>query len=141
MSGLETISIKATPRTVEVDKRHGRAAVMQQLACILLQMQPLDADGEAFAAGKLDLNFALAHDRRLVLADLVALRQIRIEIILAVEHRAQVDLRVQPEAGANRLLDAISIDHRQHAGHGRVDQRDVAVRLAAEFGRGAGKQF
>ena len=114
---------------------------MQQLARILLQMQPLDADGEAFAAGKLDLNFALAHDRRFVLADLVALRRIRIEIVLAVEHRTQIDLRVQPEAGAHRLRDAKLIDDGQHARHRGIDQRNMTVGLAAEFGRGAGEQF
>ena len=93
------------------------------------------------AAFEFDHHLALAHDRRLVLADLVALRQIRIEIVLAVEHRAQVDLCVEPEAGAHGLADAFLVDDGQHAGHRRIDQRDMAVRLAAEFCRGPRKQF
>ena len=60
---------------------------------------------------------------------LIALRQVGIEIILAVEHRAQVDLRVQPKPGAHRLADALLVDDRQHSGHGRIDQRDMAVGL------------
>ena len=60
---------------------------MQRLAGVLLEMQPLDADAHGLAVVQVDDNFALADDRRFVLADLVALRQIRIEIILAVEHR------------------------------------------------------
>src|SRR6266436_7270863 len=96
-------------------------------------MQPLDAYGDALAARKLDDHLALAHDRRLVLADLITLRRIRIEIVLAVEHRAQIDLRVQPEAGADRLCDAKFIDDWQHARHGRIDQRNMAVGLAAEL--------
>ena len=86
-------------------------------------------------------DLALAHDRRLVLADLIALRQVGIEIVLAVEHRLQIDLRLQAEAGADRLPHAFLVDHRQHAGHRRIDQRDVRVGLAAERGRGAGEQL
>jgi hypothetical protein len=48
---------------------------------------------------------------------------------------------LEAQAGAHRLLDAEFVDHRQHAGHRRVDQRDLAVGLAAEGGRGAGEQL
>ena len=100
--------------------------VVQRLAGVLLQMQPLDADREALAVRQIDHDLALAHDRRLVLADLIALRQIGIEIVLPVEHRLQVDLRLKAEAGAHRLAHAFLVDHRQHARHRRIDQRDVA---------------
>src|ERR1700727_2185321 len=103
-------------------------------------MQPFDADGDALAV-RLDDNLALADDRRFVLADLVALRQVREEIVLAVEDRAPVDFTVQAKAGAHRLADAFLVDDRQHARHRRIDQRDMAVRLAAELGRGAGEQL
>ena len=93
------------------------------------------------AVGQVDLDRALAHDRVLVLRDLVALRQVGIEVVLAVEHRAQVDLRVEPEAGAHRLLDAALVDHRQHAGHGGVDQRHLGVGIGAERGRRAGEEL
>ena len=92
-------------------------------------------------SGDVDDDFALAHHRRLVLADLIALRQIGIEIVLPVEHRFQIDLRLQPEPGAHRLAHAFGIDHRQHARHRGVDQRHVRIRRAAEFGRGAGEQL
>jgi hypothetical protein len=39
-------------------------------------MQPLDTDGHAFAAVEIDTDLALADDRLLVLADLIALRQV-----------------------------------------------------------------
>ena len=38
-------------------------------------------------------------------------------------------------------LHAFLVDHRQHARHRRIDQRDVRIRLAAERGRGAGEQL
>jgi predicted nucleic acid-binding protein len=75
------------------------------------------------------------------LRNLVALRQVRIEIVLAVEDRAVVDLRLEAKPGAHRLLDALLVDHRQHAGHGRIDQRDIGVGLAAEFGRAPENSF
>ena len=92
-------------------------------------------------SGRSTIDLALADDRLLVLADLIALRQIGIEIVLPVEHRLQIDLRLQPEPGAHRLAHAFGVDHRQHAGHRGVDQRDMRIRRAAEFGRGAGEQL
>jgi hypothetical protein len=114
---------------------------MHQLAGILLEMQALDADGGGLAVGQLDRDLALADDRRLVLADLVALRQVRIEVVLAVEGRAPVDLRFQAEPGTDRLLHAFLVDDRQHARHGRIDQRDMAVRRSAELRGRAGEQL
>jgi len=67
----------------------------------------------------------------------VALRQIGIEIILPVEHRLEIDLGFQPEPGPNRLAYALGVDHWQHSRHGGVDQRDMRVRLPAEFGGSA----
>ena len=126
---------------VEVDVRQGRMLVVDGLSGVLLEMQPLDADREAFAVRQIDGDRALPHHRRFVLADLIALRQVRIEIVLPVEHRFQIDLGLETEPGADRLAHALLVDHRQHAGHRRVDQRDVRVGLAAEFGRSAGEQL
>ena len=33
------------------------------------------------------------------------------------------------------------VEHRQHAGHGGIDQADVIVGRAAELGRGAGEEL
>ena len=63
-----------------------------------------DAAGDA--GGHVDDDLALADDRVVELADLVALRQVGIEVVLAVEAREEVDLRLEAEAGADRLLDA-----------------------------------
>ena len=114
---------------------------MQALAGVLFEMQPLDADGDGLAVLEIDRHRALADHRRFVLADLIALRQIGIEIVLPVENRLEIDLRFQSQAGADRLPHAFLVDHRQHAGHGRIDQRDMAVRRAAELGGRAGKEF
>ncbi len=105
---------------------------MQHLAGVLLQVQPLDAHCEGRAVFMLDDDLALAHDRVLVLADLIALRQVRKEVALPVEVALQVDLRFQPQAGLHRLLHAVAVDHRQHARHGGVHQGDLGVGTRAE---------
>ncbi len=61
--------------------------IVQRLPGVLFEMQVLDADLLVTLAVEIDLDLALAHDRMLVLRDLVALRQVRIEIVLAVEDR------------------------------------------------------
>ena len=77
---------------IEIDVAFGRRKIMQRLAGVLLEMQTLDAHGDALARRYVDDHGAFADDRVLVLRDLVALRQVGIEIVLAVENRTQVDL-------------------------------------------------
>ncbi len=127
-------------RTVQVHEGHGRVLVVHGLAGILLQMQALDADFDILEIAltiwtERNGDGAFTDDRVLELRNLVALRQIRIEVVLAVEDRTVVDLRLQTETGANRLPDAFLVDDGQHAGHGRINQRHVGVRRIAE-GRG-----
>ena len=92
-------------------------------------------------SSSIDLDLALADERVVELADLIALRQIGVEVILAVEARPGVDLRLERHAGAHRLADALAVRHRQHARHRRVDQADLGVGLGAELGRGAGEEL
>ena len=118
-----------------------RVLVVQALARVLLQMQPLDADDHPLATEEIDDDLALAHDRVFELADLIALGQIGIEIVFAVEHRPEIDLRLQAKPSADGLRDAALVDHRQHAGHGRVHQAHMRVGLAAEHRGRAGEQL
>ncbi len=115
--------------------------VVNAFARVLLHMHPLDTHGDRLTAVEVHQHLALADDRVLVLGNLVALRQVRIEVVLPVKDGVMIDLRLQPQPGADRLLHAESVDHGQHAGHGRVDEADLAVRLRAESGRGAAEQF
>ena len=62
--------------------------VVHRLAGVLLEMQALDADCERAAVEEIDRHLALADDRLLVLRDLIALRKIRVEVVLAVEDAA-----------------------------------------------------
>ena len=119
--------------------------VVHQLAGVLLDMDPFDPDGLGSAFGVLGIkdhfDLALAHQRVIELADLVTLRQIGVKVVLAIEPRPLVDLRAHRHAGAHRLADAFAVRHRQHAGHRRIDQTDLAVGLCPERGGRAGKQL
>ena len=130
---------------VQIDIRHGRVLIVHQLACILLDMDALNADLLARCVGvfliKADINFAFADNRVVKLRNLVALRQIGIKVILAIKARPFVDLGVDRHAGAHGLPHALAVEHRQHAGHGRVDQRNLTIGLCAKGGGGARKQF
>src|SRR6185437_12632678 len=128
-------------RPVQVHEAGIRVLIVQALARILLQMQALDAHTDAFTVLEVDGDLTLAHDRVLVLADLVALGQVGKEIILPVEDGTQVDLGLQAQAGADRLFDAFFVDHRQHARETGIDERDLAVGLGSELGRSAGKEL
>ena len=119
-------------RAVQVDIALGRRQVVDQLARVLLQMQALDADVEEGAVLGLHLDDALADDGEVELADLIAGGQVGVEIVLPVELAAFVDLRVEAQAGLDRLFDAVAVQGRQHAGEAGVDQRHLLVRPRAE---------
>jgi hypothetical protein len=112
----------------------GRRELMERLARVLFEMKPLDADLDALGRGHVDDHLAFAHDRMFKLRDLITLGQIGIEIVLAVEHRTQIDLRLEAEPGSDRLRHAFLVYDGQHARHGRVDQRNMVVGFAAVFG-------
>ncbi len=60
--------------------------VVQALAGILLEMEPGDADRARPPVGHVEHDTALADDRLQILRDLIAGRQVGVEIVLAVEH-------------------------------------------------------
>ena len=127
--------------TVEIDERHIRVHVVDRFARVLFHMDALDPHEPRGAVANLDQHFAFAHDGFIKLADLIALRQVGVEVVLAVEGGLQVDLGLEAQPGAHGLFDAIFVDHRQHAGHRGIDEGHVAVGLRAEFGRGAGEEL
>ena len=114
---------------------------MQGLARVLLQMQALDAHHDLLGGGNIDDHLALAHDGALVLGDLIALGKVGVEVVLPVEGRAVVDLRLEANAGAHGLLDALLVDDGEHAGHGCIHQRHMAIGIAAELRGCAGEEL
>ena len=130
---------------VEIDIGHRRVLIMHQLAGVLLDMDAFDADALASRVGvfviQTDVDMPLTHNRVVQLADLIALRQIGIEVILAIKPRPCVDHRINRQAGAHRLPHAFAIRHRQHPRHRRIDKADLRVGLRAKGGGAAGEQL
>src|SRR6202048_700606 len=84
-----------------------------------------------------DLELAAAGDRQVVLADLVALRKIRIEVVLAVELGVPGHLAVERQGGLYDLFDGPGVDYRKHSGHAKADLADVGVRRRPQVVGGA----
>ena len=74
----------------------------------------------------------LAGKRDVVLADLVGLRAVGIEVVLAVEDRARRHLALQRRGDLQRVADRLLVGHRQHPGVGEADRAGVDVGLVAE---------
>ncbi len=89
----------------------------------------------------LDREGAALHDRNLVLADLVALRQVRVEVILAREDAARRDMGADGQPELDGALDGALVQHGQHARQREVHGRGLRVGFGPERGGGAGKIF
>jgi hypothetical protein len=92
------------------------------------------AHGLLFVAEE-ERHLAALHHRDLELADLVALGQIGVEVVLAGKHALLGDVRTEREAQANGMRDRFAVHHRQRARQRQVHRAGLRVRLGAE-GRG-----
>jgi hypothetical protein len=107
---------------VEVDAGLAVEILVQRLAGILFEV----------GAGQADVLFLLVpgltrmapaaalHHRDLELADLVALGQVGVEVVLAREHRARRDAGAHGQAELDGADHGFAVEHRQHAGQGDV---------------------
>ena len=74
------------------------------------------------ALADLDRDLPFPHNRMVELGYLITLRQVRVKVVLAIKHRALVDLGIEAKARAHGLPHTLLIDDRQHAGHCRIHQ-------------------
>ena len=100
---------------------------MDRFAGILLQMDALDANGNGLAIIAIDVQRPLPDNRMGKLADLIALWQIRIKIILPIKPAPQMDFSTKPKTCAHGLFDTKTVQNRQHAGHPRIHKADMGV--------------
>ena len=126
-------------RAIEVDQR--AIGLMDVFAGVFLEMDSRQAHALGLAALERDLDIAALADRRFVLADLIALRQVGIEVAFAIENRFARDLAVRRESRAHREFDRLAIEHRQHARHPHASRADVFVGLRAECRRASAEHF
>ncbi len=131
---------------VQVDAGHAGEVFVQRFAGVFFQVGARQVDGLLVAglpvpAFHLDGQRAALHHRNLVLADLVALGQIGVEVILAREDALGRDLGPDGQAERDGALDGALVEHRQHAGQRQINRRGLRVGRRAEGGGGAGENL
>src|SRR5581483_4231572 len=122
---------------VEVDERVPLAVL--GVRGVLLQMRAVDAHALGAVAAR-DLEPAVHVEREVVLRDLVALRQVGVHVILAVELRVLGHLAVEREARGDRELDRAPVRDRERARQTQADRAHERVRRRPEPLRAAGAE-
>ena len=125
---------------VEVDARVAGVVLVQRLAGVLLQVGAGERDA-ARAVRAVDFQLAAAHDGLSQLADLVALGQVRVEVVLAVEAASLGNLPAHGHAEQHRHAHRLGVQRRQHARQRQIHLARLRVRGCAERRGGAGEQF
>ncbi len=94
-----------------------------QLGCVLLQVHAMNPHL---------LQPPAQAQRLVVLGDLIPLGQVRIEVVLAVKHRARRELRAQCQPDRQAEMDRLGVRHRQRARQAQTDRARVRVRRLPE---------
>ena len=88
-----------------------------------------------------DIDVAVLGERLVVLRDLVALGQVRIEVVLAGEARVRADAAVQRQRAFDGQFHGLAAQHRQRAGQAQADRADIGVGRRAEAGGAAAEDL
>jgi hypothetical protein len=115
---------------IEIDDGVAAQAV-QVLARVFLHVHAHDAD-RVRRAGLADVERAAGAERRVVLADLVALGKIGVEVILASKDALCLHRTPEREPDTHGHANGLTVQHRQRAGQAEADGTHVGVRPGAE---------
>ena len=107
-----------------------------QLAGVFFEMDAGNAAPPGLAF-HVELEATVAAEWQIVLRDLVALGQIGIEVVLAVELRELRNLAIEGERGADGRLDRPSVDHGEGARESEADRAGVGIRRRRQVVGGA----
>ncbi len=124
------------PGAIQVhERRRGRHVVprdvVQGLPRVLLEVDAVQADLPA-ARGRLDRDPAARRERPLVLGDLVALREVRVEVVLPLEDGARLDRAPGGERDTQRERHHLAVRDGQRTGVSETDRTHGRVRRGAE---------
>ena len=122
---------------IQIDAGRPGVGIVNGFARVFLEVRARDVDHAFAAVRQANRQTAARDDRQLVLADLVALGQVGIEVILAREHRAWRNLRVEGEAKPDGHVHRGPIEHGQDAWQAEVDRASLRVGRGAVGGGGA----
>ena len=113
---------------------------MQRLAGVFLQVGAHQAHRLLLVA-QVERHLAALHHRDLVLADLVALGQVGVEVVLAREDAPGRDGAAQGQAQLDGAGHGLAVHHGQGAGQGQVHGAGLGVGLGAKGGGRAAENF
>jgi hypothetical protein len=84
------------------------------------------------ACFRFDLDFPICGKRLVILRNLISLRQVWIEIILAGEDAFRMDLAAESQSHADRQFHRFLVQHRERTRLTRANRADVAIRLGSD---------
>jgi hypothetical protein len=100
------------------------------------------ADGVAASVGLFGVEMTFNAEWEVVLRDLIALHEVGVWVVLAVELGEGGDRAVESEAGKEGLADGFGVDDRECAGHSETDRADVGIWLGvSDVGATAAEHF
>ncbi len=134
---------RAGPVQVDLAVGQARLLVVQAFAGVLFEVCPDDADplGLDSALGIADLQPALGAEWQIVLADLIALGQVGIVVVLAVPLGERGNLAVQGHGRPQAQLEGLAVHHRQRAGHADADRAGLRIGRRAKLRAAAAEQL
>ena len=121
-------------RAVEVEQSRFRGvnppaiADVSRFAGVLLHVGTLDADPSGLTVDR-DIEVAVMTDRDVELGDLIALGEVCVEVVLAVEDRTLRHLAIDGKADRHDPLDGLSIRNRECPRQTKTDRACVGVGL------------
>src|SRR5258706_5509334 len=107
---------------------------MEGLPGVLLDVDPGQLEAARLALDQ-HLERAALAQRLVVLRDLVVLRHVGVEVVLAREHAAATDRRAERESESQRRLDRRAVGRRQGAGQSQAHWAHVRVTVGPELDR------
>ena len=103
-----------------------------ELAGVFFEMRANDSDALGWTGGGWDVQFAIEAQRQVVLADLVALGQVRIEVIFSVKDAVHCDLAIEGKRRLNDHLNCHSIGNWHCSGQAQTYRTRSGVRFSAK---------
>jgi hypothetical protein len=99
--------------------------VVDRLSGILFHMDAGDPDVPSGPVLQFDFQIPICADRIFVLRNLVALREIRIEVVLAGKNGTGSDGTMGGKTHSYDIIDKVEIEYREDAGHSEANRADV----------------
>lgn len=117
--------------TIQIDEHLVAVGVHHRFAGVLFELDLFEFHflrvGRTERNGDDEFELAVSSDRVALLSDLIALRHVRVEVVLAIERAELADLTAEREAGLDRQSNGLLVQNGQRTGERTVEVRDVRI--------------